>query len=344
MITHSKPWINDVDRKAIDSILASGMIAQGQQVRQFEEMCARFLCVNDAVAVSSGTAALILALKALGLPEGAEVILPTYVCKNVAQAIVSTGYVPVLCDVGDEWNMTPETVKKSISNRTGAIIVVHIFGIMVDVNKFKQFRIPLIEDACQAFGAKLDNRIAGTIGDLGCFSFHATKCLTTGEGGLVVSSNRGLIERMRSLRDGEPDALLRIATPMTDLQAALGLSQLSQYNDFLKRREEISNRYFESLTDLPLELPYAIRSHSIFFRYPVQVKGDFRKICQQFADHGVQVRHGVDALLHWSIAQPGRVYPNAERLFSTTLSLPIYPALTLDNQHMVIRGCRSIFG
>jgi UDP-4-amino-4-deoxy-L-arabinose-oxoglutarate aminotransferase len=345
MIAHSKPWITDSDLRAVDTVLTSGMIAQGKLVREFEVKVAQYLGVADGVAVNSGTAALVLALKALGVGPNCEVIIPTYVCKSVAEAVISAGARPILCDVGDEWNMTVETVALKVTPRTAAIIVVHIYGIPADTYSFKKFGVPIIEDACQAFGASIHGAKVGTIGTIGVFSFHATKCLTTGEGGMAVSNDPDLIERMRVLRDGLNFALgERVASPMTDLQAALGLSQLSRYSEFLSRRKEIADLYFTKLSECHVQLPKAIREKSIFFRFPLRVQGDFDMHRQQFEKLGVHVRRGVDALLHRIMGLDKHLFPVAEKLFAETVSIPIYPALKEKEVETVIEACHTIWG
>jgi perosamine synthetase len=344
VITHSKPCILDSDRRAVDHVLASGMIAQGSLVHQFEDEAAAYLGVRGGVATASGTAALTLALKALRIAPLSEVILPTYVCRSVAEAVVSAGATPVLCDVSEEWNMTPETVAPLISSRTAAIIVVHVFGIPADTSAFKNFGIPIIEDCCQAFGARVRNSNVGTIGSIGVFSFHATKCLATGEGGLAVSNDKDVVRRMRSLRDGASSRVdARVASPMTDMQAALGLSQLSQYNMFLNRRKAIADLYFAELSDCSCQLPTIIRQKSIFFRFPVRVRGDFDLFRQHFNSLDIQVRRGVDDLLHREVIHQKQDFPLAERLYTETVSLPIYPALKEEEARAVIQACRKVW-
>jgi UDP-4-amino-4-deoxy-L-arabinose-oxoglutarate aminotransferase len=343
MIPHSKPWITEKDLKAVRSVLKEGMIAQNHQVRLFEKTCAQYLGVPDGVATGSGTAALTLALHALDLKPVTEVVLPTYVCRNVAEAVLTMGYSPVLCDVGKHWTMTPKKVAQVVTRKTGAIILVHLYGIPVDLDGFKRFDLPIIENACQAFGARIGSQMVGSIGTLGVFSFHATKCLTTGEGGLVVSHERRLLEKMRKLRDGGNLLRSRVPSPMTDMQAALGMSQLSRYPAFLKRRRLIAERYFEALSDCPVALPDAVRNESIFFRFPIRVSGKFGVIRKRFAEKGVHVRQGVDALLHRFMNQPPKKFLNAEHLFSETISLPIYPTLTEEEQKTVIQACREVW-
>lgn len=344
MIAHSRPWINHEDRRAVDSVLRSRMVAQGEVVRQFEDEAGRYLGLVGGVAAGSGTAALTLALRALQLGEGAEVVIPTYVCSNVVESVWSAGYVPVPCDAGEEWNMTLESVAAVLSRRTRAIVLVHTFGIAIDTQAFRQFELPIIEDACQAFGARVDGRPVGTMGDVGVVSFHGTKCLTTGEGGMAISPRHVLVERMRELRDGKRAPGPRIAAPMSDLQAALGLNQLRRYDQFLARRKRLAERYFRSLSGLQVRLPLGVRDRSIFFRFPVRAYEDFAVIQRHFAQFGVHIRRGVDALLHHTVLRSHQDLPGAERLYAETVSLPIYPALTLKEQDIVIDAARGAWG
>jgi perosamine synthetase len=346
MIPHSKPFIDETDHQAVRDALASGMIAQGNRVRQFEEAVTAYLGRTGGVAVNSGTAALILSLKALDVHAGDEVVLPTYVCRSVAEAVWAVGATPVICDIGDQWLMSPETVAAKVSSRTAALVAVHMFGIRADVAGLRQFGLPVIEDACQAFEARHEpaqgarDKAGGSILVL---SFHAIKCLTTGEGGMALSDDPDVLEKMRRFRDGvEAATVARIGSPMTDLQAALGLSQLGKYDGFLRRRRAIADRYFDALADLPVQLPYGIRDKSIFFRFPVRIRGDFDTCREQLAACGVQVRRGVDALLHRTLAAGDGEFAGAERLFRETLSIPLYPALTDHEIETVVGACRTL--
>lgn len=339
MIPHSRPWITADDRAAVEAALQDGMIAQGRRVAAFEEAVAEALGAGGAVATSSGTAALVLGLKALGVGTGAEVVLPTYVCRSVLEAVTTVGAAPVLCDVGAGWVMTPDDVAAVLSRRTAAIVVVHTFGRVADVPGFVALGVPIIEDACQAFGARLAGRPVGALADLGVCSFHATKCLTTGEGGMLVGRTPALLARARALRDEHP---ARVPAPMSDLQAALGLSQLARYGAFLDRRLAIARRYLEALATLPVGLPVRGADEALFFRFPVRVAGDVDALIPRFEATGVQVRRGVDALLHRPLGMDAGRFAGAERLFATTLSLPLYPALSDDEAAAVVAACRTI--
>lgn len=344
MITHSKPWITEADREAVGRVLSGGMVARGRVAEEFEAAAAGYLGASDGVAAASGTAALLLTLRALGVGAGDEVILPTYVCKSVHEVVTTLGARGVLCDVGDDWNMTPREVAPHVTERTAAIIVVHIFGIAADTRAFTEFGVPVVEDCCQAFGAKAGGEFAGTVGAAGVYSFHAIKCLTTGEGGLAVSNDPRLIERMRELRDGgEGLAEARVAAPLTDMQAALGLSQLARYEEFQSRRQKIAARYFDELSGCPVRLPEGVKGASMFYRFPVRAGGDFRDGRRRFEERGVQVRRGVDRLLHRFLGLERGLFPNAERLFRETVSIPIYPALADAEVERVAEAARAVW-
>ena len=337
MINHSKPWIHDDDIRSVNLVLYSENIAQGQMVCEFEASVARYNGFRMGAAVSSGTAALVFALKALHVQDGDEVIIPTYVCRNVADAVLHVGALPVFCDVDFCWNMTAELTEKHISPRTKAIVVVHLFGIPIDVRPFVQLGLPVIEDGCQAFGAENNKKKVGMVGDMGIFSFHATKCLTTGEGGMIVTNSEELAGRILDLCGDNS-----IVAPMSDIQASLGISQLSRYDEFLKRRKKLAHRYFDELPEYLMVRMNNIRNSSIFYRFLLTSDIDFHRVQETFLSHDIAIRRGVDALLHRKYGLSDDAYLNAAQLFDTTISIPIYPSLTDDEQEQVIQACSQI--
>ncbi len=345
IITHSKPFLSAKDQKAINAVLKSGMVAEGNVVREFEHTVSQYLGLLGGVATSSGTDALLLAMKSLGISNADEVIIPTYACRSVWDAVKITGAKPVLCDIGEDWCGNLDTIKPHITRRTKAIIVVHTYGIMVEVASICKLGIPVIEDCCQAFGNKWEGKMAGTIGDFCVLSFHATKLLTTGEGGMVLTKDRNWISRLRGLKQGKNiRGIVRYRQPMSDLQAALGLSQLARYESFLKRRRLIADYYFTHLQGLLIELPNHIRHRSIFFRFPLRIRGDFEALRKLFDAEGIQVRHGVDALLHRIMEVGSTKFPMAQKYFNETLSIPLYPALKRKECERVVDACHRILG
>ena len=337
-IHHSRPWIDETDQEAVRRILAEGMIAEGTRVRAFEEAVTEYVGCTSAVAASSGTAGLALALAALEMPAGSEVILPTYTCPAVLKAVRAVDAVPVLCDVGEHWNMTPETAERQLSPRTGAVIVVSTFGINNPPGPYRELGVPIIEDCCQNFRPRVGKDDTET-GDLQVYSFHGTKCLTTGEGGMVTTRRDDLLRAMKA-KTADAQAGSRFhGARMSDLQAALGLSQLVRYDRFLARRKALAEHYFAALASRTFQLPNGIQDSSIFFRFPLLWPGNYDRWKDLFFHQGIHVRKGVDTLLHRVLGLSGREYPMAERLFAETVSIPIYPALVDEDRDRIVEAC-----
>jgi UDP-4-amino-4-deoxy-L-arabinose-oxoglutarate aminotransferase len=326
MIPHSRPSISAADTIAVTSVLRSGMIGQGAITAAFEESLSRWLELpHPGVAVASGAAALHLAVLAIGVGAGADVILPTYVCRSVLDAVRSTGARAVLADTGPEWVVTRSNVASVITPRTRAIIVPHMYGIFADVTAFRTFGVPLIEDCAQAIAPPAVWRLTG---DIGVFSFHPTKCFTTGEGGVVVARDPELNDRLRSTRDGGCRTRAVFA-PLSNVAAALGISQLGNYDDVLARRRQIAEQYRCALggaaSSLLRRTPWDRTMH---FRFVMSDAGGVDAAAASFLREGITVRRGVDTLLHRATGKSDKLFPMAVELFETTVSVPIYPALT----------------
>jgi len=318
---------------ALAEVLRSGLIAQGARVSAFEQAMAKTLDVKGGVATSSGTAALHLALLALGVGEGDEVLLPTYACSALLHAVRAARAAPRFVDSDPRsFNMDPEAARRACSPRAKALIVVHSFGLPAELDDLKGLGLPLIEAAAQALGAVYAGRPVGGIGAAAVLSFYATKLITTGEGGMLLSNDARLLAVARDLReyDQKEDDRPRFNYKLTDLQAALGLSQLKELPRFLERRQAIASRYREGLQALPLELPLAPSDRvPVYYRYVV--KG------QRRADHylaklgalGVEARRPVFRPLHRYLGLEG--FPGAEEAWDKAVSLPLYSSL-LDEE------------
>ncbi|MDP9067826.1 MAG: DegT/DnrJ/EryC1/StrS family aminotransferase [Actinomycetota bacterium] len=338
MISHSKACITEDDNAAVTAALESGLLAAGTKRTAFETALRESLGMTTATATDSGTSALFLLLKALKIGRGDEVIVPTYVCHAVRDAIVSTGACAVLCDVSSDWCLNVESVRGRLSSATKAVVAVHMFGISAGLDELIRLGVPVIEDLAQALGGRDDGVMLGRRGIAAFCSFNATKLLCTGEGGMAVTSDRSVGEQLRNAPTGAGSSLCK----MSDLQAVLGLAQLSRYPEFLARRQQLAEFYFEELAGLPLDLPHHVRHRSIFFRFPVQVDGKFEALRREFERRGVHVRRGVDALLHREFPD-ATYFEGAEQCFSRTLSLPLYPALSDNEAERVVEACKQIF-
>lgn len=341
VISHSKPWIAEGDIDAVCQVLQGGMIAQGELVQKFEDSICNYLKIESGVATASGTSALVLAIKALDISKNSEVILPTYVCRSVLDAVVTVGATPVVCDIGQDWIMTIDEVEPLVTHNTSAIIAVHTFGFAVDIQLMQSLGIPVIEDACQAFGLEINGVQAGGVGDIGILSFQATKCIATGEGGMVVSNNKQLMGRAKEIRDGRKGITIRVAAPLSDLQAALGLSQLSRYNQFLQRRNKIKNIYIRGLSDIgALKLPDA--GARFLFRFPLRIVRPFDVVQKNIAKGNIFIKRGVDQLIHRELGLPDSAFPCAVETFDQTISIPFYPALTDKESMDVVSIVRDV--
>ena len=329
MISHSRPTLDDSDRKAVLSVLESGHLVQGEKVACFEKKLAAFIGTKSGVAVSSGTAALHLALLGLEVGPGDEVIFPTFVCGALLQAVSYVGATSVLADIDSRtFNVDAGDLKKRVTKKTKAIIVPHMFGLPADMEEILSLGIPVIEDCAQSIGAKYGNAKAGSLGKVSIFSFYATKMLATGEGGMVLSGDEDLLERVRDLRDYDEreDHQLRFNYKMTDMQAALGISQLKKLPLFIWRRREIAecfNRCLDGGNALPPDAPPG-REH-VYYRYVILHEGDSTSFIHEMRKKGVDCRRPVFKPLHRYLNISG--YPVAEDIWRRSVSIPLYPSM-----------------
>jgi perosamine synthetase len=260
----SSPDINDQDIAAVTAVLRTPQLSLGPKLAEFECSIARYLGVSDAVAVSSGTSALHLCVRALGISDGDEVIVPSFAFIAVANAVLYERGVPVFVDVdAATLNLDPECVEAAITPRTKAIIIVHTFGVPAEIDRIleisKKHGLSIIEDACEAIGAEYRGRKVGTFGDVATLAFYPNKQITTGEGGAVVTNNSQLAGKVRSMRNqgvGVPGAWLAHIEVgynyrISEINCALGISQLSRLDSILERRRSIARLYDSALAAIP---------------------------------------------------------------------------------------------
>jgi perosamine synthetase len=332
LIAHSRPTLDRHDERAVATVVRSGWLAQGAQVETFERHMAAFVGVRGGVAVNSGTAALKLALLAIGVKRGDEVILPSYVCAAPWLAVRQIGAKPKLVDIEPEtYAIDPAQAKKAVTRRTRAIIVPHLFGLPADLTRLQSLHVPLIEDCAQTLGATERGRRVGSVGAASVCSFYATKLLCTGEGGMVLSGKAVVIEKARVLREYDEEPLLvpdSFNRKMTDLQAALGLSQLKRLRQFVRRRRAIAELYRRGLAGADVALPVvpAGRTHC-FFRFVIRLRRHaVERVMARLERRGVQCRRPVFRPLHQYLKLKG--FPESEEAHRMALSVPIYPSMT----------------
>jgi dTDP-4-amino-4,6-dideoxygalactose transaminase len=328
MIPHSRPTIDQEEINAAVSVLQSGQLAQGEQVLQFEKALASLIGVGGAVAVSSGTAALHLSLLALEIGEGDEVVIPSFVCPALLNAIRYVRAVPVLADINREtFNIDVRDLKQRRTGKTKAVIVPHMFGLPADIREIVALGVPVIEDCAQALGSRYEGAPTGSFGVLSVFSFYATKVICTGEGGMVAANDLQLLERVRDLRDYDEkeEHRLRYNYKLTDLQAALGLAQLRKLPVLIERRRILARQYDAFLRERLLPVPACSpdREH-IYYRYVIRTK-HVAELLAGGGEAGIAYRRPVFKPLHHYLGMTG--YPQTEAAFLETVSLPIYPSL-----------------
>jgi dTDP-4-amino-4,6-dideoxygalactose transaminase len=320
--------VSDADAERVARVVRSGQLAQGPEVAAFERELAGRLGVEDAAMVSSGSAALELALRALAVGPGHEVIIPTYACDALHHAITRCGAVPVLADA-DPATLTLSGVdaKRRLSGRTAAVIVPHAFGLGVELGEFAALGVPIIEDCAQALGAVVRGRPVGSQGTLAICSFYATKLVTSGEGG-AVAGPAALVRQVRDARDYDEreDLALRFNYKLTDLQAALGRSQLARLDAFVTRRRAIAARYRSRLAGARCRAGEDAGERHVYHRFVVTVDRPLAPLIAALKAQGITTRRPVYRPLHRALGLDG--YPEAERLWVTALSLPCYPSLT----------------
>jgi perosamine synthetase len=269
VIPVSEPLLNDKALSYVEEALRSGWISsEGHFIAEFERRWAEYCGVSHGIAMCNGTVALEAAMAALALPAGSEVILPSFTIISCVAAVLRTGCRPVLVDCEpDTWCLDAAEVERKITGQTRAIMPVHIFGHMAEMDSLmdlsRKFGLVIIEDAAEAHGAEYHGRRAGGIGTMGCFSFYANKIVTTGEGGMVVTADSKLAERLRSLRNlcfQRSQRFLHTELGynfrMTNLQAAIGVAQVEQIENHLTRKRRMAAFYGERLRGLSgLRLP-----------------------------------------------------------------------------------------
>ncbi|MDW8288419.1 MAG: DegT/DnrJ/EryC1/StrS family aminotransferase [Flammeovirgaceae bacterium] len=304
------PALNGNEKKYLNECIDTGWISsEGPFIKKFEEGLAEKVGRRYGIAVCNGSVALDMAVAALGISKGDEVIMPTFTIISCAAAIVRAGATPVLVDADPlTWNMNIAQIENKITTRTKAIMVVHIYGLPVDMDKVleiaKKYRLKIIEDAAEMHGQTYKGKMCGSFGDISTFSFYPNKHITTGEGGMVMTDDVELAEKCRSLRNlcfiPEKRFLhyeLGWNFRMTNLQAALGVAQLEQLDKFVKRKREIGRKYndafkiFEDIVQLPLsQTEYA---ENIYWVYGLVLKSskiDAETAMKHLAKEGIGTR------------------------------------------------------
>jgi perosamine synthetase len=343
----AKPIIGDEEIKAVEGVLKSGMLVQGEAVKRFEDAFSNYIGVKNSVAVSSGTVALDLTLKALGLRPDGEVISPAFTFIATANSILYQGLRPVFADVDERtFNIDPEDLSERITQKTRALIGVHLYGQPFEMKAVKQIcddhNIILIEDCAQAHGALYEGRKVGGFG-IGCFSFYPTKNMTTGEGGMITTNDDALAAKLRLLRNhGDTGkynhVLLGYNYRMMNLQGAMGLVQLERLDEFNQKRIRNAGYLDAKLRIKGITTPYrSEKVRHVYNQYVIKVENDFPASRERLIDY-LQSK-GIGSAVHYpkpvyrqsvykELGLDRDVCPVAEEVSRRVMSLPVHPYLS----------------
>ena len=365
----NEPLLNGNEKKYLCECIDSGWISsEGPFVKEFEEKMSAAVDRKYGISVSNGTAALEVAVQALGIGEGDEVIMPSFTIISCAMAVTKQKAVPVLVDSDiHTWNMNVEEIEAKITSRTRAIMIVHLYGLPVDVDKVlalaRQYDLKIIEDAAEMHGQTYFGKPCGCFGDISIFSFYPNKHITTGEGGMLVTDDRELAERCRMLRNLCFREDVRYVHDeisdnyrFTNLQAAVGLAQLERLNEFVARKRAMGEYYTEALQDVDgLNLPIKKTEYAdnIYWVYGIvldkKIKADNKTVQKFLKEEGIGTRP-----FFWSMhEQPvykrqgmftEDVHPNAEYLSRKGFYIPSGLALTKEQMDQVIVAVRKVIG
>jgi dTDP-4-amino-4,6-dideoxygalactose transaminase len=364
MIPLTRPELRDSDTEAMLAAVRAGAISAGEGTVRFAEALAGAVGARGGVATPSATTALVLALRALGVAAGDEVILPSYTCVAVLHAVVQSGATPVLADSECDpermdYNLGARHVAAAATRRTRAVIVPHMFGTAADVEAIRDLGIPIVEDIALSLGAETaSGRPVGSVGELAVCSFHASKMLACGEGGMLLCGSEDLLRRARDLNGWADEQVeqrfgavprpyeLRYNFRLSDVHAACGLSQLARLPATIERRRALARRYAGELRGLPgVLLPDVALPGRVYFRFMVFLRDrDPVEVLRAFAARGIEGGRGVYPALHQFLRCSDDAFPETATALRGALSIPLYPGLQEDEIDRILAASGEVLG
>lgn len=347
MIHLAKPCIGKEEIEAIIEVLKSGTLSLGPKLKEFEKRFLEYIGTKYAIAVNSGTSGLHLCVRSLGIREGDEVITTPFSFIASANCALYEKAKPVFVDVEeDTFNIDPKKIEEKITEKTKAILPVHVFGQSCDMDPIikiaKKYNLKIIEDACESIGTTYKEKKAGTFGDCAVFAFYPNKQITTGEGGMIVTNNEKISELCESMRNQGRTSkewlsheLLGYNYRMDEMSAALGIEQLKKIDYFLKKRKEIAKRYIEELNGIEKIILPRIKEYNVssWFVFPIRIKGtknDRDKIIVALQKQGIQSKAYFYPCIHLQpfykkeFGYKEGDFPIAEQISNSILILPFY--------------------
>lgn len=363
----NEPLLNGNEKKYLCECIDTGWISsEGPFVKEFEQKMSATVGRKYGVAVSNGTAALEVAVQALGIGSGDEVIMPAFTIISCAMAVTKVGAIPVLVDSDIyTWNMNVDEVESKITSRTKAIMMVHLYGLPVEVDAVlalaKKYHLKVIEDAAEMHGQTYRGRPCGSFGNISTFSFYPNKHITTGEGGMVVTDDEQLAERCKMLRNLCFRKDVRYVHDeisdnyrFTNLQAAVGLAQLERLGEFIEKKRKIGKYYTEELRDikgLTLPVEKAEYADNIYWVYGIVLNKDMkvnnRDVQKLLEEEGIGSRAFFWCIHEQPVYQKqgmfkGEIYPKAEYLARKGFYIPSGLALTEEKMERVVMGVKNV--
>lgn len=359
----TKPYFTKEEEDAIVSTIKSRWIIQGPRVEKFEKKIASYLGVKHAIAVSSGTTALHLALIALGIKEGDEVIVPSFSFIASANCILYVGATPIFADIDPKtYNVDPKDIEKKITKKTKAIIVVHQIGLPAEMDQIMDIaankKLHVIEDAACSLGATYKGKQTGSIGDIACFSFHPRKSITTAEGGILTTNSNDIAELLKSLRNhgvvrengNDVYRYLGYNYRMSDINAALGLAQFKKLNAILGRKKELAEKYSEAFSDnRNITIPFApFNVKHTYQSYMIRVKGGREnrdRVLKELEKKGIACRASIMAIHREPlyVKMFGMIsLPETESANDEGIIIPLYMQMTDKDQQFIINTLKNL--
>ena len=349
-ISVCEPLIGDLERQYVKNVMDSGWISSlGPEVKKFEKDFAEKIGVDYAISCTNGTAALHLALAALGIGPGDEVIIPTFTMIATISAVLYCGATPVLVDADEHMNIDVDQIEQKITDKTKCILPVHIYGYPCNMYKIMEladkYNLWIVEDVAESHGAKYKDKMTGAIGDIGIYSSYANKIITTGEGGVLTTNTLELAERIRTLMNHafSPERhfchrLEGFNYRLTALQAALGRAQLVQWDELIAIRLQLRDRYIQNLKDCSLITIPNIKEedgiHQVCWMFGIVVDRQKKNLIRKLlADKGIETRNFFVPMhlqpVHYKRFEGDR-YPKSEQLMETGFYLPSSAVVTIE--------------
>jgi len=360
----AKPYFTEEEIDEVREVLRSGWVAQGPKVKALEEMIANYSSARYGVAVNSCTSALHLSLLAHDISEGDKVIIPDFTFTATGNVVLHVGAEPIIVDIDlSTFCIDIEEIEKAIENDVKAILPVHAFGYPANIRKINQIAkkngLVVIEDAALALGSEFEGKKIGSYGNTACFSLQGRKVITTGEGGIVLTSDDRVAETLRSLRSqgASPSdnvsgkvnlpifRLIGFSYRLSDIQAAIGLVQMKRIEDFIKRRIYLAKYYrdlFEDL-DLNIQTPIVVEGNRHNYQTYVVILEDNRdEMILYLKEKGIESTIGTYSLSTLPMFQKNKVFSNSYYVFKHSLALPMYHDLTEEDIQYIVKNIKNI--